>query len=81
LEVFPIQKKLMLAGSSASIVALVASALPLQSAYASSITVKESHYDLSFDAAVDRQMGLSARPQTDKNGRWKMQAALTWLII
>jgi uncharacterized protein YgiM (DUF1202 family)/beta-N-acetylglucosaminidase len=69
--VFPIQKKLMLAGSSASIVALVASALPLQSAYASSITVKESHYDLSFDAAVDRQMGLSARPQTDKNGRWE----------
>ncbi|MEB5473644.1 SH3 domain-containing protein, partial [Shouchella clausii] len=68
---FPIQKKLMLAGSSASIVALVASALPLQSAYASSITVKESHYDLSFDAAVDRQMGLSARPQTDKNGRWE----------
>ncbi|WP_312009238.1 SH3 domain-containing protein, partial [Shouchella clausii] len=68
---FPIQKKLMLAGSSASIVALVASALPLQSAYASSITVKETHYDLSFDAAVDRQMGLSARPQTDKNGRWE----------
>ncbi|WP_368043692.1 SH3 domain-containing protein [Shouchella clausii] len=68
---FPIQKKLMLAGSSASIVALVASALPLQSAYASSITVKETHYNSSFDAVVDRQMGLSARPQTDKNGRWE----------
>ncbi|NMM68721.1 SH3 domain-containing protein [Bacillus clausii] len=71
MEVFPIQKKLMLAGSSASIVALVASALPLQSAYASSITVKETHYNSSFDAVVDRQMGLSARPQTDKNGRWE----------
>ncbi|WP_353625712.1 SH3 domain-containing protein, partial [Bacillus sp. JCM 19041] len=68
---FPIQKKLLIAGGSASALTIIASAFPLQSAYASSVVVKETQYDLSFDSAVNRQMNSSAPPQTDKNGRWQ----------
>ncbi|WP_245628056.1 SH3 domain-containing protein [Shouchella shacheensis] len=49
--------------------ALVAFAFPLQSAFASSTTTKETHYNISFQQALERQMNVS--PQTDRNGRWQ----------
>ncbi|WP_437183586.1 SH3 domain-containing protein, partial [Shouchella xiaoxiensis] len=68
---FLIQKKLLLTGGSASALTLLASAFPLHSAYASTSSISETTYDISFEQAVDRQMKASAPPQTDRNGRWQ----------
>ncbi|MFB4210374.1 SH3 domain-containing protein [Shouchella sp. JSM 1781072] len=61
----------MITSGSASALTLIATALPLQTTLANSYNVVENHYPISFSDAVDRQMGLSAPPQTDKNGRWQ----------
>ncbi|MFS0787783.1 SH3 domain-containing protein [Shouchella sp. 1P09AA] len=68
---FIIKKKILITSGSASALTLIATALPLQTTLANSYNVVENHYPISFSDAVDRQMGLSAPPQTDKNGRWQ----------
>ncbi|UTR08561.1 SH3 domain-containing protein [Alkalihalobacillus sp. LMS6] len=68
---FIIKKKILITSGSASALTLIATALPLQTTLANSYNVVENHYPISFSDAVDRQMSLSAPPQTDKNGRWQ----------
>ncbi|WDF04465.1 SH3 domain-containing protein [Shouchella hunanensis] len=68
---FIIKTKILVTSGSASALTLIATAFPLQTTFANSFTVVENHYPISFNDAVDRQMGLSAPPQTDRNGRWQ----------
>ncbi|RQW21350.1 hypothetical protein EH196_15030 [Bacillus sp. C1-1] len=62
---------MLVTSGSASALTLIATAFPLQATFANSFNVVENHYPISFNDAVDRQMGLSAPPQTDRNGRWQ----------
>ncbi|WP_078440056.1 SH3 domain-containing protein [Shouchella oshimensis] len=68
---FIIKTKMLVTSGSASALTLIATAFPLQATFANSFNVVENHYPISFNDAVDRQMGLSAPPQTDRNGRWQ----------